>query len=107
LDRNGIGWIVPSHMRPATILWMYILLLVGGGLAGYLKAKSKISLYLALGFAVALSLCALGHWARGADELQVVLLFVFGWRWVRTKKLMPAGLLLVITLVTLALRHLL
>jgi uncharacterized membrane protein (UPF0136 family) len=94
-------------MRPATILWIYILLLVFGGLWGYLKAKSKISLYLALGFAVALSLCAVGHLPRVADELQVVLLFVFGWRWVRTKKVMPAGLMLVISIIALALRHLL
>ena len=95
-------------MRPATVLWLYILLLVFGGLMGYLKAKSKISLYVSLGFAVALSLCAVGILPHaGADWLQAALLLVFGLRLLRTKKFMPAGLMLVVTIVALALRHLL
>ena len=94
-------------MRPTSILWLYILLLVFGGLMGYVKAKSQISLYLSLGFAVALSACAVGilpHWT--ADWLQVALLLVFGQRLLQTKKFMPAGVMLVATIVALALRHL-
>ncbi len=96
-----------ARMKPASVLWLYILLLVFGGLMGYVKAKSQISLYLSLGFAVALALGAVGilpHWT--IDWLQAALLLIFGQRLLQTKKFMPAGLMLVITLVALALRHL-
>ena len=47
-------------MTPVSILWIYIVLLVAGGLAGFLKAGSKMSLIMSLAFAAALSLCAVG-----------------------------------------------
>jgi uncharacterized membrane protein (UPF0136 family) len=40
-----------------------------------------------------------------ADLLLTALLVVFGLRLVKTKKFMPAGLMLVITILVLALRH--
>jgi uncharacterized membrane protein (UPF0136 family) len=46
-------------MNATTVLWVYIVLLVAGGSAGYLKAKSHVSLYTSLGSAAVLSLCAL------------------------------------------------
>jgi uncharacterized membrane protein (UPF0136 family) len=92
-------------MSPNKILWVYIILLVIGGLIGYLKAKSKISLIMSAAFAAALSLCAAGivfqHYM--ADILLAVLIVVFATRVAKTKKFMPAGLMLVITTVTLAL----
>jgi uncharacterized membrane protein (UPF0136 family) len=91
-----------------TVLWVYIVLLVAGGCAGYFKAKSKASLVASLAFAVALSLCALDVIFQDyvADLLLLGLLVVFGIRLVKTKKFMPAGLMLGLTLVALALRHL-
>jgi uncharacterized membrane protein (UPF0136 family) len=41
-----------------------------------------------------------------AEILLAVLLVVFGWRLAETKKFMPSGLMLVVTLITLALRNL-
>ena len=41
------------------ILWVYIVLLLAGGLMGFLKAGSKISLITSAAFALPLALCAL------------------------------------------------
>ncbi len=94
-------------MDPRKVLCIYIVLLVIGGLIGFLKGKSKVSLIMSVSFAVALSLCAanLIFQYYVADILLAVLLLVFTMRLVKTKKFMPAGLMLVITIATLALRH--
>ena len=89
------------------VLWVYIVLLVVGGLVGFFKAKSQVSLIMSVGFAAALALCAAGiiFKAYVADILLAILLVVFGIRLTKTKKFMPAGMMLVITLLALALRH--
>src|SRR5947209_18413255 len=94
-------------MSPNKILWFYIILLVIGGLIGFLKGKSKVSLIMSVSFAAALSLCAAGIIFQPyvADILLAALLVVFAMRLVQTKKFMPAGLMLIITLAALALRH--
>ena len=96
---------------PNVILWIYIGLLVIGGLIGFLKAKSKVSLYMSCGFAAALMLCALPNFldatfrANLANGLMVALLVVFAIRLAKTKKFMPAGLMLAATIAALALRN--
>ena len=94
-------------MRRETILWVYIILLVIGGLIGFFKGKSQVSLIMSVAFAAALSLCAAGIIFQPymADILLATLLVVFAMRLVKTKKFMPAGLMLVITIGALALRH--
>ena len=94
-------------MNPNNILWIYIVLLVIGGLIGFLKAKSQTSLIMSVAFAVALSLCAADIIFKYyvADILLALLLAVFAMRLVKTKKFMPAGLMLIVTISALALRH--
>ena len=94
-------------MNPHTVLWIYIVLLVIGGLIGFLKAKSKVSLIMSVAFAAGLSLCAADviFKAYVADILLAALLVVFAMRLAKTKKFMPAGLMLLVTIITLALRH--
>ena len=94
-------------MNQTKILWIYIVLLVIGGLIGFFKGKSRVSLIMSVSFAAALSLCAAQIIFRAyvADILLAVLLVVFGLRLAKTKKFMPSGLMLVITLATLALRN--
>jgi uncharacterized membrane protein (UPF0136 family) len=95
-------------MSSSKILWIYIILLVIGGLIGFLKAKSKVSLIMSAAFAAVLSLCAAGIVFQPymADIFLAALLLVFAIRLAKTKKFMPSGLMLVLTIVTLALRAL-
>jgi uncharacterized membrane protein (UPF0136 family) len=94
-------------MSPNKVLWIYIILLVIGGLIGYFKAKSRVSLIMSVSFAAALSLCAARVIPAGevADLLLVALMVVFALRLTKTRKFMPSGMMLVITLIALALRH--
>jgi len=94
-------------MRPDKVLWIYIIVLVAGGLIGFLKAKSRVSLIMSAAFAAALSLCAAGIVFQPyvADILLAALLVVFAMRLTKTRKMMPAGLMLILTIVALALRH--
>ena len=95
-------------MNPNTILWIYIVLLVVGGMVGYLKAGSKASIIASVSFAAALTLCAIGviFQPHVADIILAVLLVFFGFRLSKSKKFMPNGMMLILTLATLVLRHL-
>jgi uncharacterized membrane protein (UPF0136 family) len=95
------------HNFATLVLWIYIVLLVIGGLIGFLKAKSKVSLIMSVSFAALLSLCAAGIIFQYyvADILLAALLVVFAIRLTKTKKFMPAGMMLILTLAALVLRH--
>ena len=94
-------------MSPSKVLWIYIILLVIGGLIGYLKGKSAVSLVLSVAFAAALSLCAADIVFKSyvADILLAGLLVIFAVRLAKTGKFMPAGLMLVVTILAMVLRH--
>ncbi len=99
-------------MHQNTILWIYIVLLLVGGLIGFLKAKSKVSLITSAISAALLVVTAIPdifqpRFRSGmADAIMAALLVVFAIRLTKTKKFMPSGLMLVITIAALALRHL-
>ena len=99
-------------MSPNTILWIYIVLLVAGGLIGFLKAGSKVSLQTSAICAAVLVLAAMpgllsvGLRRNLADAVMAVLLVVFAVRLTKTRKFVPSGLMLVLTIAALALRHL-
>jgi uncharacterized membrane protein (UPF0136 family) len=100
------------HNTANTVLWIYIILLLAGGLFGFFKGKSRISLATSVGFAGLLILTTL----RGifdpafannlANVVLLVLLVVFTLRLAKTKKFMPSGLMLAVTILALALRNL-
>ena len=94
-------------LRPDVILWIYIVLLVVGGLMGFLKAGSKVSLIVSVSAAAILVLCQIGlvFERRMADFVLAILLVVFAWRLGESKKFMPAGLMLILTVATLVLRY--
>ena len=84
------------------ILWIYIALLVGGGMMGLIKGGSKISLIVSVAFAVPLILCEFGVIPfQDARWILLGLLVVFAWRFSQSKKFMPSGLLVLLTLATL------
>jgi uncharacterized membrane protein (UPF0136 family) len=93
------------------VLWIYIVLLMLGGLFGFWRAGSRASLLSSAAFAAALALCAIpgvfdAHFRMGAiNVLLAALLVVFAVRLAKTRKFMPAGLMLALTLATLALRN--
>lgn len=100
-----------TFMAPQLILWVYIALLITGGLIGFLKAKSKASLIASLAFAVPLSLCAAGVVSAPAAEylantLLGILAGFFGTRFAMTKAFMPGGLMALLSVLALVLRML-
>ena len=94
-----------------TVLWIYIALLLVGGLIGFLKGKSKVSLITAAAFAALLALTTLRSvfqpgFARDlANVILAVLIVVFALRLAKTKKFMPGGFMLVMTIAALVLRN--
>ena len=100
-------------MNATTVLWIYIVLLLVGGLIGFLKAGSKVSLTTSTISAALLILTTLPGlftvgFRRGlADVVMAALIVVFAIRLSKTKKFMPSGMLLVLTIAALACRHLL
>ena len=95
-------------MNPYTVLWIYIVLLLVGGLIGFLKAGSKVSLITSVACAVILIFSALGIVFKDymPDVVMVLLLIVFTVRLAKTKKFMPSGMMLIVTALALVLRHL-
>lgn len=94
------------------VLWIYIVLLLVGGLIGFFKGKSQVSLIMSAVFAALLILCGVSgvldaSFRKGlANVLMAALVVVFALRLAKTKKFMPAGLMLIATIVALALRNL-
>ena len=90
------------------VLWVYILLLLVGGLFGFFKAGSKVSLITSAVSAAILALCALKivFLPYMADVVMILLLVVFAIRLAKTKKFMPSGMMLAVTAVALALHNL-
>lgn len=99
------------HNFADKVLWIYIVLLLVGGLIGFLKAGSKVSLISSSVFAALLVLTAVPgvferKFALGlSNVLLAALLVVFAIRLAKTKKFMPSGLMLVLTILALALRN--
>ena len=95
-------------MNPTTVLWIYIAFLVLGGLMGFIKGKSKISLIMSLAFAIPLALYALGHLhMRYLPEILIgFLLIFFGMRFMKSKKFMPAGFMSILSIAALILLNL-
>jgi uncharacterized membrane protein (UPF0136 family) len=86
------------------VLWIYIVLLLGGGLMGFLKAGSKISLITSAAFALPLILCVLKVIPTYpvAPILLGLLALVFGVRYAKGKKFMPSGLMGLLSIIALA-----
>jgi len=85
----------------------YGILAIIGGVMGYAQAKSKISLIAGCGCGILLLVSAIFQaqgqaWALfAALAITIVLLLAFVMRFVKTRKFMPAGLMLVLGIPTL------
>jgi uncharacterized membrane protein (UPF0136 family) len=93
------------------VFWSYIVLLLAGGLFGFFRAHSKVSLLTAAVAAAILVLTRVpglfGYTlARDMENIiMAVLIVVFAIRLTKTKKFIPSGLLLLLTAVVLALMN--
>jgi uncharacterized membrane protein (UPF0136 family) len=86
------------------LLWVYAVLLVGGGLMGWLKAGSKVSIVVSAVAAVVIAAVALGKLPLVVAQVETGLLIgVFVSRFARTRKPMPAIPMIVVSAVVLAL----
>jgi uncharacterized membrane protein (UPF0136 family) len=89
------------------VLLLYALFMIAGGVMGYRKAGSKVSLVAGAGSGVALLVAFLlvpstpvgGYWVGALTSL--LLCVVFAARVARTGKFMPAGGLLVVSIAAL------
>ena len=91
-------------MTATNIIWVYTALIVVGGFIGFLKAKSTMSLITSAICAVPLVLVALGKAPLLLAQLVAGALMVFfALRFSSSKKVMPAGMMAGLSLVTLGL----
>lgn len=93
-------------MKPEAILWIYLVLLIAGGIFGFVKAKSTVSLVMSLVFGALLALCALRiiPGTFSADVVLTALVVVFAKRFQKTRKLVPAGVMTLVTIAALLIR---
>jgi uncharacterized membrane protein (UPF0136 family) len=97
-----------SPMNAHTILWIYIVLMVLGGVMGFVKAKSKASLIASVTFGAILALFALNVLPfQHHIWVLLFLLIFFGMRLAKSKKMMPNGMMVILTILALALPYLL
>jgi len=86
----------------------YGLLAIIGGILGYMQAQSKISLLAGGGCGIMLLVSALGQfqgqpWGlMSAIVVTAILLIAFMMRWLKTRKFMPAGLMLILGIPSLS-----
>ena len=91
------------------VFWSYVVLLLIGGLIGFFKGHSKVSLITSAAAAAVLILTRLPGvfqhtFARDlSNVVMAVLLVVFAIRLAKTKRFLPSGFLLLLTVVVLAL----
>ncbi|HEY9887750.1 MAG TPA: TMEM14 family protein [Candidatus Obscuribacterales bacterium] len=95
-------------MSPAILMtFVYAVLAIAGGVMGYQKAASKPSLIAGLGTGALLLLGGVGllqgqPWGQWlAIAVTLLLVVVFIGRLIKTRKFMPAGLMVVVGVVTL------
>lgn len=89
-------------MNDVTILWVYIGLLLVGGLMGFIKAGSKASLIASTVFGAVLALFALGYLPFIYNWIVLAFLAAFfAYRWGKSKKVMPNGVMAILSLVTI------
>lgn len=91
----------------AMVIWGYGVMMAVGGVIGYLKVHSKASLISGVGFGLLLLASGYGVWQGSRDSLvasaviAALLVIIFAIRVIKTRRLMPAGMLAVLSVLAL------
>ena len=89
-------------MTLTLICWIYLILLLAGGLMGFIKAGSKASLIASSICGIPVLLCALGVLNRQAAIITFsVLAALFVVRFAKGRKFMPNGLMALLSILAL------
>ena len=92
-------------MNDYVILWVYIGLLFLGGLIGFFKAGSKASLIASTVFGAILALFALDFLPFHYNWIVLAFLAAFfAFRWGKSKKMMPNGVMVILSFLAILLQ---
>ncbi len=86
-------------------IWVYGVIMILGGIMGFVKVGSKASLISGVGMGLALLACGYGVSQGSYDSLVVaeviaaLLVVLFAIRYAKTRRFMPGGMLAVLSLV--------
>jgi uncharacterized membrane protein (UPF0136 family) len=85
-------------------IWVYGVLMILGGIIGFVKVRSKASLLSGVGLGLGLLASGYGVWRGSVNSLVVaaviaaLLLVLFAIRFAKTRRFMPAGMLAILSL---------
>ena len=89
-------------MGMSVLLWTYAGLLVAGGIMGFVKARSKVSLVASVACAVPIAMVGWKHLPMIVAQVVMGLLIVlFSVRWAKTNRPMPGAPMILLTLAVL------
>ena len=86
-------------------VWVYGVIMIVGGIAGFARVGSKASLISGVGFGLLLLLSGIGVWngsrdsVMGAILVALVLVVLFAIRYAKKRRFMPAGVLAILSVV--------
>jgi len=86
-------------------IWVYGVLMMMGGVIGFVKVGSKASLISGVGLGLALVACGFGVWYGYynsiivAEVIATLLVVLFAIRFAKTGRFMPAGMLAILSVV--------
>jgi uncharacterized membrane protein (UPF0136 family) len=86
-------------------IWVYGVIMILGGIMGFVKVGSKASLLSGVGMGLALLASGFGVWHGSYDSIVVaeviaaLLLVLFAIRFAKTRRFMPVGILAILSLV--------
>ena len=90
-------------------VWVYGVIMILGGIAGFARVGSKASLISGVGFGLMLLLSGIGVWNGSQNSLimailiALLLVVLFAIRYVKKRRFMPAGVLAILSLVAIVL----
>lgn len=91
----------------AIITFLYAILVLAGGITGYTKAGSFPSLFMGIGFSILLIISSFGQYKHNklgqasAVVLAAILAIFFAWRFTKTLAFMPAGVMVILSVLVL------